>query len=114
MINPAITSSAAQATDPAATQREAPLRQAAEAFEAVFLRQVIGSMRQAKIGEDLFGSSASDQFRDMADARLADDMAARGSFGIAELLLQQFGRANAASVNVTATPAAGATDGASK
>lgn len=92
MINPAAANPAAQATDPAAARREAQMRQAAEAFEAVFLRQVIGSMRQAKIGEDLFGSSASDQFRDMADARLADDMAARGSFGIAELLLQQFGR----------------------
>ncbi len=92
MIDPAINRPAAQAPDPAAARREAQLRQAAEAFEAVFLRQVIGSMRQAKIGEDLFGSSASDQFRDMADARLADDMAARGSFGIAELLLQQFGR----------------------
>ena len=92
MINPTLNTPATQAADPATAQREAQLRQAAEAFEAVFLRQVIGSMRQAKIGEDLFGSSASDQFRDMADARLADDMAARGSFGIAELLLQQFGR----------------------
>ena len=92
MINPAAANPAAQATDPAASRREAQLRQAAEAFEAVFLRQVIGSMRQAKIGEDLFGSSASDQFRDMADARLADNMAQQGSFGIAELLLQQFGR----------------------
>lgn len=92
MINPALNAPAAQAADPASAQREAQLRQAAEAFEAVFLRQVIGSMRQAKIGEDLFGSAASDQFRDMADARLADDMAARGSFGIAELLMQQFGR----------------------
>ena len=114
MINPALNAPAAQAADPATAQREGQLRQAAEAFEAVFLRQVIGSMRQAKIGEDLFGSSASDQFRDMADARLADDMAARGSFGIAELLLQQFGRANAASANATATPAAGTTDGASR
>ena len=92
MINPALNAPATQAADPATAQREAQLRQAAEAFEAVFLRQVIGSMRQAKIGEDLFGSAASDQFRDMADARLADDMAARGSFGIAELLMQQFGR----------------------
>jgi peptidoglycan hydrolase FlgJ len=70
--------------------REAALRAAAEAFEAVFLRQVIGSMRQAKLGDDLFGSAATDQFRDMADARLADNMADQGSFGIADLLLQQF------------------------
>ena len=91
MINPAATAPA-QAPDPAAAQREAQMRQAAEAFEAVFLRQVIGSMRQAKLAEDVFGSNATDQFRDMADARLADDMAGRGSFGIAELLLQQVGR----------------------
>ena len=91
MINPAA-AQPAQAPDPANVQREAQLRQAAEAFEAVFLRQVIGSMRQARLAEDVFGSSATDQFRDMADSRLADDMADRGSFGIAELLLQQFGR----------------------
>ncbi|WP_243406139.1 rod-binding protein [Sphingosinicella sp. YJ22] len=106
-MNPAAANPAAQATDPAATRREAQMRQAAEAFEAVFLRQVIGSMRQAKIGEDLFGSSASDQFRDMADARLADDMAARGSFGIAELLLQQFGRGGT-------SPDGGTNDGGSR
>lgn len=92
MINPAA-AQPAHAPDAANVQREAQLRQAAEAFEAVFLRQVIGSMRQARLAEDVFGSSATDQFRDMADSRLADDMADRGSFGIAELLLQQFGRA---------------------
>ena len=87
MIGP--TSSTPAAGAPADT-REAALRKAAEAFEAVFLRQVIGSMRQAKLGDDLFGSQATEQFRDMADARLADNMAGQGSFGIADLLLQQF------------------------
>jgi flagellar protein FlgJ len=72
-------------------QRER-LRAAAEAFEAVFLRQMIGSMRQARLAEDPFGSAASEQFRDMADARLADSMAQQRSFGIAEMLLAQFDR----------------------
>ncbi len=90
MINPL--TSAAPAT-PGDDTRQAQLRAAAEAFEAVFLRQVIGSMRQAKLGDDIFGSAATDQFRDLADARLADSMADQGSFGIAELLLQQFGAA---------------------
>lgn len=76
---------------PAADAKRAQLKQAAEAFEAVFARQMIGAMRQAKLGDDLLGSAASDQFRDMADARLADTMAEKGSFGIAELLLAQFG-----------------------
>nr|WP_295373307.1 rod-binding protein [uncultured Sphingosinicella sp.] len=70
--------------------KRAQLAKAAEAFEAVFLRQMIGSMRQAKLGDDILGGSASDQFRDMADAKLADNMAEKGSFGIAELLLKQF------------------------
>ena len=84
-----ISPQAGAATPPAGAQ-EGRLREAAQAFEAVFLRQMIGSMRQAKLGEDLLGSDASDQFRDMADARLADSMAEQGGFGIAEMLLNQF------------------------
>jgi flagellar protein FlgJ len=71
------------------------LKAAAQAFEAVFLRQMIGSMRQAKLGDDILGGSSADQFRDMSDAKLADSMAEKGSFGIAELLLKQFDAAGA-------------------
>lgn len=69
------------------------LKAAAEAFEAVFLRQMIGSMRQANLADDdlLGGGRAAEQFRDMQDSKLADSMADKGSFGIAELLLKQFG-----------------------
>jgi flagellar protein FlgJ len=66
------------------------LKAAAKAFEAVFVRQMIGSMRQAKLGEDMLGGSATDTFREMSDAKLADSMAEKGSFGIAEMLLKQF------------------------
>ena len=90
MINPLTSQpNAAAGAEPSRAQDER-LRDAAQAFEAVFLRQMIGSMRQAKLGEDLLGSDAADQFRDMADARLADSMAEGGSFGIAEMLLNQF------------------------
>lgn len=61
----------------------------AKQFEAIFLRQMIGAMRGASLGDDLFGSDASNQFRDMADAGLADAMA--GRFGIAALLERQLG-----------------------
>lgn len=91
MIGPAASRPAAAADAPSNRDR-AQLEAAAQAFEAVFLRQVIGSMRQARLAEDAFGSAATDQFRDMADANLADTMAAQGSFGIADLLMQQFGR----------------------
>lgn len=77
----------------AANDNAARLRSAAQAFEAVFLRQMIGSMRTASPGDGLLDSGATEQFRDMSDARLADDMAAKGGFGIAALLLRQLGPA---------------------
>lgn len=83
MIAP-VSSSVPAAIDPA-------LRKAAKAFEAVFLREMIASMRKAKLSEDAFGSSATDNFREMADARTADAMA--GGFGIAALIEQQLGKA---------------------
>ena len=82
---------AAPAPQAEKADKRAELVNAAQAFEAVLLRQVIGSMRQAKLGDDILGSSASDQFRDMSDARLADSMAAEGNgFGIAKMLIAQF------------------------
>jgi len=75
-----------------AGDRRAELRQAAQAFEAVFLRQMIGSMRQARLAEDPFTSQATEQFTEMSDAQLADSMSRQGSFGIAEMLLAQFDR----------------------
>jgi len=75
----------------ATNERRQQLVEAAQAFEAVFLRQMIGSMRQATLGDDLLGSSATDQFREMQDAKLADQMAkAGGGMGIAEMLIAQF------------------------
>jgi len=65
------------------------VRKVAKDFEAVFLRQMIGAMRTASLDDGLFDNSAGDQFRDMADARLADSMA--GGFGIADLLARQIG-----------------------
>ena len=66
------------------------LRETAKQFEAIFLRQMIASMRAPSLGDDLFGSDASNQFRDMSDAHLADSMA--GRFGIAQLLEKQFAK----------------------
>ena len=76
----------------APNQERDRLRQAAQAFEAVFLRQLIGSMRQARLAEDPFSSGATEQFQEMADARLADSMSQQGSFGIAQMLLAQLER----------------------
>ena len=53
---------------------------------------MIGSMRQAHLADDMFGSQATEQFRDMSDANLADSMSHQGVFGIAQMLLAQFDR----------------------
>ena len=85
------TGAAGQAAD-----KKKQLEAAAKAFEAVFMRQMIGSMRQAKLTSDddnpLGGGSAADQFRDLQDARLADSRVEKGGFGIAQMLTRQFSK----------------------
>ncbi len=82
-------------------ERAAPdpaLVKAAQAFEALLLRQMIGSMRSAKLADDPLSSQAGTTFRDMADAQVADSMAGnhigRG-LGISALLLAQFSQTKA-------------------
>ncbi|WP_336974340.1 rod-binding protein [Sphingobium aromaticiconvertens] len=102
-INATTSTGSAQAGE----ANRADLAKAAEQFEAIFLRQMMGAMRSASLSEGLTDSGATDQFRDMADARTADSMAKTGSLGIAELLLSQFGGKHA---SVTAATATAATD----
>lgn len=90
MIKATGTQPAATAVDPARAEKLEKLKGAAQAFEAVFLRQMIGSMRKASLGDDILGSDAGNQFRDMSDARVADSMAERGALGVAEMLIKQF------------------------
>lgn len=90
---------------PSATEQKAELAKAAKAFEAIFARQLIGSMRQSSLGDDLTGSDAVNQFQDMADSRTADAMAEHGGLGIAQMLLQQLDKkpASGAATNPSLT-----------
>ena len=81
---------AASAAPAGAGSGDGGLRKAAESFEAVILRQLLSSMRQAKPGDDIFGSSATDNFREMADAKTADSIASMRQFGIADMVEAQF------------------------
>jgi len=86
-----LTSGTAAASPKGDDREREKLVKAAQAFEAVFVRQMIGSMRQAKLGDDLFGSDAGDQFREMQDAQVADNMVADGGgLGVAAMLIKQF------------------------
>jgi flagellar protein FlgJ len=97
------TSAAAPST---ASPDQAKLKKAAQAFEAVFVRQLIGSMRSASGDENdgLFDSEATRQFQDMADSKTADAMAQKGALHIADMLVKQYG----ARMAKTVAPAAGA------
>jgi flagellar protein FlgJ len=88
MIQAVPTSPAAAGTPDA---KQAKLKSAAQAFEAVFLRQMIGSMRQAGLSDGMLDSDAGDTFQNMADSKLADSMAQKGVLGIANLLVKQIG-----------------------
>jgi len=90
VIKTAAASPLASTANPATAAKLEKLKAAAHQFEAVFARQMISSMRSANIGEDILGSDAQNQFRDMSDAKLADSMADKGTFGIAQLLIKQF------------------------
>ncbi len=101
MINAAASISATP-IDPAKAKQLEKLKGAAQQFEAVFLRQMIKSMRDASLGDDILGNDGATQFREMSDAKTADEMAKKGTLGVAELLLKQF------SPQVTGTPENGA------
>lgn len=75
--------------DPKANDLE-KLKAVAKQFEAVFMRQMIGSMRQAKLSDDIAGSDATDQFSEMQDSHIADDLAGKGVLGISDMLVKQF------------------------
>lgn len=70
----------------------AELKAAAEKFEAIFLRQLLGAARAAKLADGLLDSSSGDQFREMRDADLADRMATGGGLGIAAAVVAQLSR----------------------
>jgi len=84
--------SAAATTATAAPAERAALEKAAKGFEAIFVRQLLGSMRGASGGESIDGSSAVDQFQELSDARMAESLATGEGLGIAQLILQQLDR----------------------
>ena len=90
-VNTTSTATAQTGGTQSSGQSKASLEKAAQQFEAIFLRQMMGAMRSASLAEGINDSSATEQFRDMADARTADSMASRGTLGIAEMLMHQFG-----------------------
>ena len=65
------------------------LRQAADAFEAIFVAQFIKTARAAKLADDVFGNQASDTYQSMLDDQYSRKLASSANLGIAEALVNQ-------------------------
>ena len=97
------------ATDTSRLASKDNLDAAGQRFEAIFVNMMLKSMRTAKLGEGLFDSKASEQFRDMQDQQLSESMAAHAPIGIGKAMTEFLKRGVPTDVNAPAAPAASAT-----
>ncbi|MBB3033984.1 rod-binding protein [Alteriqipengyuania lutimaris] len=75
----------------AATERQ-ELREAAQQFEAILLRQMLSSARSTDFGgNDLF-ENGDETFTEMRDERFADIAASSGQLGFADAIERQLAR----------------------
>lgn len=82
---------AAGENDPAA------LREVANQFEALFLQTMLKSMREASLGDPLFGDSEQmEMYQGMMDQQMAVELASGKGVGLADMLVRQLGGADAA------------------
>ncbi len=66
------------------------VKKIAQQFESMFVQQMLKSMRDANMGDDLFGSNAEDQYQDLMDKQLSMDISTGGKgFGIAAMIEKQ-------------------------
>jgi peptidoglycan hydrolase FlgJ len=94
----------------AARQDPQALREAARQFEGLFTAMMLKSMREASLGSGLGDSEETKTYQDMYDQQLALQMAHGKGLGLADMLMQQLTRANAAHPSAAAptAPAAAA------
>jgi len=69
------------------------LTEAAQQFEAIFLRQMLATARATDFGgDDLFGGAGEDTFREMRDAQFAQVASESGTLGLAARIEAQLAR----------------------
>ena len=66
-------------------------RTVAKQFEALFIQMMLKSMREASMGDELFGSDQVNTYRDMFDQQLSLSLANGSGIGLASTMLQQLG-----------------------
>ena len=92
-IAPGITGATGIASGLERTQSKDSLKKAGQQFEAVFTGMMLKAMRQAKLGEALFDSKATDTFRDMQDQKTVQAMAETTPLGIGRAMTDFLARA---------------------
>ncbi|HEU4402765.1 MAG TPA: rod-binding protein [Candidatus Polarisedimenticolia bacterium] len=76
------------AGDPRAAERE-KLRAAAEAFESLFVRQMLKTMREAQLEDGFFGGgSEASSYEAMFEEHMSEALSVRSPFGIGRMLEQ--------------------------
>jgi flagellar protein FlgJ len=89
----AVSNTTASATQGASQSPErAQLKQVAQQFEALLLRQMLAESRKADFGGDAFSGQGIATFREMADSRFADIAASTGTLGLGKLIEGQIAR----------------------
>jgi len=69
------------------------LQHAAEQFEAMFVAQMLRSVRESASEDEDDDAGANSTFLEMAEEQLAQAMAARGGMGIATMVETELGKA---------------------
>lgn len=96
-------------SDTARLGTSANLDKAGERFEAIFTKMMLSSMRKAKLADSLFESQALDQFRDMQDQKLAENMAAHTPMGIGKAMTEFLAKAGSVAETAPTAPEKGET-----
>ncbi|HEY3730426.1 MAG TPA: glucosaminidase domain-containing protein [Steroidobacteraceae bacterium] len=93
----------------AGRQDPAALREAARQFEALFTAMMLKSMRDGSLAQGLGDSEETKTYQDMYDQQIALQMAHGKGIGLADMLMQQLTRSQAAHAPSAAgsTPAIG-------
>ncbi len=75
----------------------AALREVAGQFEALFLQTMLKSMRDASVGDPIFGESDQfEMYQGMLDQQIALEMSSGKGIGLADMLVRQLGGEQAA------------------
>ncbi|PCH94758.1 MAG: flagellar assembly peptidoglycan hydrolase FlgJ [Gammaproteobacteria bacterium] len=76
------------------TSKKAALQEAAQQFEAIFMKMLLKSMRKANEvleSDSPFNSQSTKFYRDMHDQQMAVELSSKGTLGLSDLIVRQLG-----------------------